>query len=461
MIPNAHPEAVVPATLGSILPVWSAIPFAALLLSLAFVPLFAPRFWKKYYPLVVSAWALALAVPFLAVYGKPAAHELVHMLLLDYIPFIILLLALFTVAGGIHVEGALKGTPLTNTLLLFIGTVAASWIGTTGASMLLIRPVIRTNAVRRHKAHVVIFFIFLVSNIGGSLTPLGDPPLFLGFLRGVPFFWTLHLLPVTLFAGGALLALFFAIDFLFYRHERRRMPQISWQNTATVIRLRGKRNILWLAVIIGAVLFSGTARLGEIVFLDTPLPVQNLLRDLVLLAAVFASVRFTPRELREANHFSWEPIREVAIIFVCIFVTIVPVLAMLRSGNGGHLAFITSAAVEPWHYFWITGLLSSFLDNAPTYLTFLTTALGNCCGALPEREAVAALIAQHPLILEAISAGAVFMGAYTYIGNAPNFMVRVIAEENKIRMPSFFGYMLWAFVILFPVFAVTTFIFFV
>ena len=208
--------------------------------------------------------------------------------------------------------------------------------------MLLIRPVIRTNAVRRHKAHVVIFFIFLVSNIGGSLTPLGDPPLFLGFLRGVPFFWTLHLLPVTLFAGGALLALFFAIDFLFYRHERRRMPQISWQNTATVIRLRGKRNILWLAVIIGAVLFSGTARLGEIVFLDTPLPVQNLLRDLVLLAAVFASVRFTPRELREANHFSWEPIREVAIIFVCIFVTIVPVLAMLRSGNGGHLAFITT-----------------------------------------------------------------------------------------------------------------------
>ena len=446
--------------LGTLLPCWSALPFAGLLLSLALFPLFAPKFWQRNYHFVVMFWGLMLAVPLLWFFGKPAMTEICHLILLDYIPFMILLLSLFTVAGGIYIKGALKGTPLTNLLLLMIGTIIASWIGTTGASMLLIRPVIRSNAARKTKSHVIIFFIFLVSNIGGALTPLGDPPLFLGFLRGVPFFWTFNLLPTTLFVSTSLLALFFLLDLFYYIRDKHHLPQGN-QNIQVAMKLHGGHNFLYLAGIIAAVLFSGIADLGQIVVFHTAVKIQDVIRDVLLLGFSMLSLRTTSGQIRAENHFHWGPMKEVAIVFAGIFITILPALAMLRAGPNGQLAFITNAAREPWHFFWITGVLSSFLDNAPTYLVFLTTALGNFVNGLPERAAIIKLIAEHPAILQAISAGAVFMGANTYIGNAPNFMVRAIAEENGIRMPSFFGYMAWSIVILTPLFVLATLIFFI
>jgi len=447
--------------LGTLLPYWSALPFAGLLLSLAFLPLFASKFWPRKYHYVVMFWGMMLAVPLLWFFGKPAMIEICHLVLLDYIPFIILLLSLFTVAGGIYIKGAFKGTPLTNLLLLMIGTLIASWIGTTGASMLLIRPVIRSNASRKSKAHIIVFFIFLVSNVGGSLTPLGDPPLFLGFLRGVPFFWTFNLLPSTLFVGISLLVLFFLLDVFYYLREKHHLPPPGGQNVQAAVSLHGGHNFIYLAGIIAAVLFSGTVDLGEIIVFSTPIKLQDIARDVLLLAFSMLSLLTTSRHIRAENHFHWGPMKEVAIVFAAIFITILPALAMLRAGPDGQLSFITNAAREPWHFFWITGLLSSFLDNAPTYLVFLTTALGNFVNGLPERAAILELIAEHPTILQAISAGAVFMGANTYIGNAPNFMVRAIAEENGVKMPGFFGYMAYSLVILMPIFIVTTWIFFI
>ena len=448
------------APLGELLPVWSIIPFAGILLSIALFPLFAPHFWHHHYGKVAAFWALLLAIPFVLVYGHPAWHEILHIALIDYIPFIILLGSLFAVAGGILVEGTLKGTPLLNSLLLLIGTVIASWTGTTGASMLLIRPVMRANAGRRSKAHVIVFFIFLVSNIGGSLTPLGDPPLFLGFLHGVPFFWTFQLIPETLFVAGMVLALFFLIDTFLYNRDKRSGLLSEPTGEKVPLRIRGSHNLIFLAVIVGAVLMSGILHLGEVTVLGVHLGVANLLRDLILLIVVALSWYTTTKEVRQKNEFTWGPIIEVAYLFAGIFVTIIPALAMLRAGAQGHLAFIIEAVREPWHYFWITGALSSFLDNAPTYLTFLNTALGNFYPGMPEREAIHALIAEKGIFLKAISTGAVYMGANTYIGNAPNFMVRSIAEEQGIRMPSFFGYMGYSLLILIPVFILTTFIFF-
>ncbi len=446
--------------LGQVLPVWSIIPFAGILLSIALFPLFAPKFWHHHYGKVSAFWALAVALPFILVYGHPAVHEILHIILIDYLPFIILLLALFTVAGGILVEGTLKGTPALNSLLLLIGTVIASWIGTTGASMLLIRPVIRANAGRRSKIHVIVFFIFLVSNIGGSLTPLGDPPLFLGFLHGVPFFWTFQLLPETLFVAGLVLAIFLIMDSYLYNRERKAGLLTEASEEKTPVRIRGAHNLIFLAGIVGAVLMSGTYHAGEVTVLGIHLGLANLLRDFILLILAGLSWATTAKELRRKNEFTWGPIVEVALLFAGIFITIIPALAMLRAGTQGALAFIINAVKEPWHYFWITGALSSFLDNAPTYLTFLNTALGNFFAGMPEKEAIAALIADKGIFLKAISTGAVYMGANTYIGNAPNFMVRSIAEEQGIKMPSFFGYMGYSLLILIPVFILTNFIFF-
>jgi Na+/H+ antiporter NhaD/arsenite permease-like protein len=446
--------------LGQLLPVWSGIPFIGLLLSLAFLPLIMPRFWQRNYFLIVVIWGLILGVPFVGAYGRPAVDEIIHMVLLDYLPFIILLVALFAVAGGIYIEGALKGTPFTNVIFLLIGTMIASWIGTTGASMLLIRPVLRTNAKRKSKAHIVVFFIFLVSNIGGALTPLGDPPLFLGFLRGVPFFWTFNLLPITALVSGVCLAVFFVLDTIYYRREKHHLPHLQESHLEAGLRLRGGHNFLYLGGILAAVLFSGMVKLGEITFLKTVLPVQDVIRDIALILITMLSIATTPKKIRAANQFCWRPMIEVAVVFAVIFLTILPVLDMLRAGREGQLAFITNAAREPWQYFWIAGGLSSFLDNAPTYLTFLTTALGNFFNGIPEREAVLKLIANHPVVLQAISTGAVFMGANTYIGNAPNFMVRAIAEESGVNMPGFFGYMAWSAVILLPLFGLATLVFF-
>lgn len=450
--------------LGKILPLWTVIPFIGILLSIALFPLFAPTFWHHHYPKVSAFWALVFAIPFLIAYRGHAFHEILEIYLIDYIPFIILLWGLFTVAGGILLRGSLRGTPPINTLMLLIGTVLASWMGTTGASMLLIRPMIRANAYRKVKMHVVIFFIFLVSNIGGSLTPLGDPPLFLGFLHSVPFFWTFKLLPHMLFVSGVLLTLFFLIDTAMLKREK--LTRAPDDGVKEPIRVDGLHNLVFLAGIIGAVLMSGIARLGEVQVLGVTMEVQNILRDLIIVLMGYLSLKTTPYqgEIRRANAFTWFPIQEVAYLFAGIFMTIVPALAILRAGSEGAMAFLINLTKTPPYYFWITGGLSSFLDNAPTYLTFFNTALGQHFSEVlalkGEAAAVKLLISQQPLFLEAISAGAVFMGANTYIGNAPNFMVRSIAEENNIKMPSFFGYMVWSIGILIPLYILVTLIFF-
>ena len=448
-----------PEDLGRALPLWSGLPFAGILLSIALLPLLAPQFWHHHFDKVTAAWALVFALPFLFTFHGLAAHEILHIFLKDYIPFIILLWALYTVAGGILLEGAPVGTPATNTVMLTVGTVLASFVGTTGASMLMIRPMLRMNQRRRNKVHVIIFFIFLVSNIGGALTPLGDPPLFLGFLHGVPFFWTLQLLPEMLTVFVIVLGLFFIFDTVMLRREEK-IGAKSPRRASGKIRLRGLQNLIFLAGIIGGVLFSGLVKLGEFNFFGLHLAWQDEVRDLVLIAMAGLSLKLTAKEIRDGNGFTWGPIKEVAILFAGIFMTIIPMLAMLKAGTEGALAFIIGAVREPWHYFWASGSLSSFLDNAPTYLTFLNTALGRFFPGQPELEAVHALIAKNEIYLKAISCGAVFMGANTYIGNAPNFMVKSIAEENGIKMPSFFGYMVYSLLILIPSFVLVTFIFF-
>jgi Na+/H+ antiporter NhaD/arsenite permease-like protein len=447
------------AGLGKSLPLWSGFPFAGILLSIALFPLLAPHFWHHHFGKVTAAWALVFAVPFVLAYGGAAMHEILHIYLKDYIPFIILLWALYTVAGGILLEGAPVGKPATNTAMLAIGTLIASWVGTTGASMLLIRPVLRMNQHRQNKVHVIIFFIFLVSNIGGALTPLGDPPLFLGFLHGVPFFWTMNLLPEMLAVFAIVLGLFFIFDTVLHRREHGgKVPTARAKSHD--IRIHGLYNMLFLAGIIGGVLFSGLVKLGEFNILGIELAVQDELRDLFLIGMGLLSLKFTPKEIREGNGFTWGPIQEVAILFAGIFMTIIPMLAMLKAGTEGALAFIIGAVREPWQYFWASGVLSSFLDNAPTYLTFLNSALGQFYAGKPELEAVHTLIAKNGIYLKAISCGAVFMGANTYIGNAPNFMVKSIAEESGIKMPSFFGYMLYSLLLLIPSFILVTFVFF-
>lgn len=442
--------------LGASLPLWSGFPFAGILLSIAFFPLLAPHFWHHHYGKVTAVWALVFALPFVLQYGGVAAHEILHIYFKDYIPFIILLWALYTVAGGILLEGAPAGTPAANTGMLAIGIIIASWVGTTGASMLLIRPMLRMNKERKSNVHVFVFFIFLVSNLGGSLTPLGDPPLFLGFLHGVPFFWTMTLFPEMFAVSAIVLSLFFICDTVLYKREGPK----SHRKTSVAMRLRGLHNLIFLAGVIGGVLFSGLVKLGEFNIFGVHLATQDVLRDLFLVLMGWLSLKFTAREIREGNGFTWGPIQEVAILFAGIFMTIIPMLAMLRAGSAGALAFIIEAVREPWHYFWASGSLSSFLDNAPTYLTFLSTALGQFYPGKSELESVHMLIAENEIYLKAISCGAVFMGANTYIGNAPNFMVKSIAEENGIKMPSFFGYMLYSLVILIPTFVLITLIFF-
>ena len=455
-LPALAAGADAPAIDGRHLGLTWMIPFAGILLSIAILPLAAPSFWHHHFGKVSAGWAAMIVVPFALLHGVPTAiYEIIHLLLLDYIPFIVLLLALFTVPGGIRIKGNLHGSPSMNTALLAIGTVLAGWMGTTGASMLLIRPVIRANDDRRHKIHVFVFFIFLVSNIGGALTPLGDPPLFLGFLKGVSFFWTTeHLFGEMLVCALILLALFYAIDSYWYRKEGRPKPDPTPE---TPVRIEGGVNIILLAAIVGAVLASGTWKPGvHFTVFHVTLELQNLLRDLVLVAICFLSLRLTSRASRIDNGFSWGPMIEVAKLFAGIFITIAPALAILRAGKDGALsplvALVTGPDGQPndvW-YFWLTGLLSSFLDNAPTYLVFFNLAGGDA----------GALMGALASTLAAISCGAVFMGANSYIGNAPNFMVKAVVEEAGIRMPSFFGYMAWSCGILLPLFLLLTLIFF-
>jgi Na+/H+ antiporter NhaD/arsenite permease-like protein len=451
------------AELGTELPLWSAIPFVGILLSIAVFPLLAPRFWHHQFSKISAVWALLFAIPFIFAYPDHAMHEILHIYFLDYIPFIILLWGLYTISGGIYIKGSLKGTPEINTLLILIGTLLASWVGTTGAAMIMIRPILRANSERKFKIHTIVFFIFLVANIGGSLTPLGDPPLFLGFLHGVSFFWTLSLLPELIFVSVILIIMYYIWDKLLYAKED---PGVKTPHDRQPIRVEGAFNFIFLLGVVGGVLFSGIAHLGEYTLLGIHMHIQSTVRDIWIVLMGILSLHFTSNVIRKENEFTWFPIKEVAYLFAGIFMTIIPALAILRAGENGAMAPIIRAVETPNQFFWITGILSSFLDNAPTYLTFFNTALGKL--GLTEqmiRDAFSAgsLGATYPefeKLLVGISLGAVYMGANTYIGNAPNFMVKSISEEAGISMPSFFGFMFkYSIPILIPVFLLATYIF--
>ena len=443
---------------GSQLSALWGLPFAGLLLSIALLPLLAPAFWHHHYGKVAAAWALAFFLPFAMIYGASLATlSFMHALLEEYIPFILLLTALFTVAGGIHIRGNLHGSPGLNTAILVIGAVLASVMGTTGASMLLIRPLIRANDNRRHKSHAVVFFIFIVSNAGGALTPLGDPPLFLGFLMGVDFFWTVrYIFPETLFLVGALLLIFYALDAWFFHRHEEILPLDPTPDTRR-IGFDGAANFWLLGGIAVLVLLSGFWKspvVFDIAGIHVGLP--GLIRDIGLVVIAWLSLKITQPGVHADNQFAWGPMAEVAKLFAGIFLTIIPVIAMLKAGVSGPFRAVVSAVTHPdgspnpAMYFWATGLLSSFLDNAPTYLVFFNTAGGDA----------KALMTTFAPTLAAISAGAVFMGAITYIGNAPNLMVKAIAEDRKVKMPGFFGYMLWSGAVLIPLFIIMTFIWF-
>jgi Na+/H+ antiporter NhaD/arsenite permease-like protein len=406
-------------------PVYGVLPFVAMLLAIAVCPLAVPHWWEsnrnKFF---VSA---ALGLPVLAVYGVRHPAALAHTTA-DYVSFIILLAGLFVIAGGILLRGDLVATPATNTAFLAAGGVLASFVGTTGASMLLVRPLLQTNRERTRVKHTVVFFIFIVSNVGGMLTPLGDPPLFLGYLEGVPFTWTFRLWPHWGLMLMALLAAFFVYDSVQFSREplaaiRRDRSQLE------PLRVSGGLNALWLVGVVVAV-----------AFLNAPW------RETVIVALAVVSLTLTPRRIRHDNGFSAGPMVEVAVLFAGIFLTMIPALDLLRL-RGDELG-----VRAPWQFFWASGLLSSFLDNAPTYLTFLALGQGL---RLP-----AEVVGVPASILAAISVGSVAMGANTYIGNAPNFMVKAIAEEAGVKMPSFFGYMLYSGAVLLPLFVVVTLVFF-
>ena len=480
-----------PHLIGEGLAIFWVIPFVGILLSIAVMPLVALEFWHHNFGKISLFWAVSLIVPFLIHQGiEITIYELLHVGLLEYVPFIILLLSLFTISGGVMLKGTLVGTPLLNTIIIFIGTALASWMGTTGAAMLLIRPLIRANEQRKNKVHIIVFFIFLVANIGGSLTPLGDPPLFLGFLKGVSFFWTTSaMFAPMLFMVVSLLLIFFGVDtYLYGKEEDIKVDTANNQK----LGLEGSFNLLLLAGVVFGVLLSGFWKPGityEIYHVH--LELQNIIRDFLLLLLTYASWTLTSKEIRKANEYTWFPIIEVGKLFAGIFVTIIPAIAILKAGTKGALAKIVSSVStstgEPinYMYFWLTGILSSFLDNAPTYLVFFNTSggsdrvrdvvfnskdynpdsiplndlmnTGQYVNLFPE-----ALMNEFSTTLLAISAGAVFMGANTYIGNAPNFMVKSISESSGIKMPSFFGYFFkWAVPILMPLFIIITYLFFV
>ena len=446
----------IPHLNGEGLAIFWVIPFVGILLSIAVFPLVAEEFWHHNFGKISLFWAASLILPFLVSQGfKITVYEILHVGLLEYIPFIILLLALFTISGGVRLKGTLVGTPTLNTIIIFVGTALASWMGTTGAAMLLIRPLIRANSNRENKVHVIVFFIFLVANIGGSLTPLGDPPLFLGFLKGVNFFWTTSaMFAPMLFLVVCLLIIFFALDTYLYREEKQLELDHSEKEK---IGLDGSFNLLLLAGVVGGVLLSGFWKPQiSIEIYHVHIELQNIVRDILLLMLTYCSWVMTSKEIRDQNEYTWFPIIEVAKLFAGIFVTIIPAIAILKAGTKGALSTVVASVSnngEPinYMYFWLTGILSSFLDNAPTYLVFFNTAGGD-----PNF-----LMNNIPNTLLAISAGAVFMGANTYIGNAPNFMVKSISESSGIKMPSFFGYFFkWAVPILMPLFIIVTYIFF-
>ena len=446
--------------LGEELQLFSIVPFIGILLSIAVVPLIAPIFWHQNFGKISAFWSISFLLPFIIWRGfDEALHQFLHVILLEYFPFIIILFALFTISGGIRLKGYLAGTPKVNTLILFIGTALASWMGTTGAAMLLIRPILRSNKNRKNKIHTIIFFIFLIANIGGSLTPLGDPPLFLGFLHGINFFWTTKaLFYPMLISSLILLTIYFLLDRYYYNRENHPERDNEYKEPLSI---EGKGNFILLLGVIIAVLLSGFWKpdLSDIIIHGVFLTIPNIMRDVSLLLLTLISWRITDLKIRNENGFTWFPILEVAKLFAGIFITIIPAIAILRAGQngvmGGIINMVTDSDGNPVNimYFWLTGVLSSFLDNAPTYLVFFNIAGSNA----PEGVEIADYLMNGiPGALIAISLGAVFMGAMTYIGNAPNFMVKSIAEENDIAMPSFFGFMIWSILILIPVFIIVS-----
>ncbi len=430
------------------------VPFAGILLSIALFPLFASHFWEHHYGKVTLGWSLLFLIPFLASFGIDITSGiLAHTFIEEYIPFILLLTALFTVSGNICITGNFVGSPKLNTGLLAIGTILASVMGTSGAAMLLIRPLLKANQNRRFKVHIVVFFIFLVANVGGGLTPLGDPPLFLGFLKGVTFGWTLKamFLPVLL-TSLILLAIFYVMDSYYSRKEDKKEPE----DATFHLKVLGKRNFLLLGMIVFAVVLSGVWKPGiSWNVLGAHVALENVIRDVLLFAAVILAIKCTPESIREQNSFNWHPILEVGKLFMGIFVTIFPVIAMLKVGPEGHfgslIKLMHDADGQPINimYFWITGSLSGVLDNAPTYLVFFNLAGGDAATLMGPLN--------HTLL--AISMGSVFMGAMSYIGNAPNFMTKSIAEQQNVKMPSFFGYMVYSCIILLPVYTLVSWLF--
>jgi Na+/H+ antiporter NhaD/arsenite permease-like protein len=425
------------------IPVWTLVPFVLMLLAIAIAPLIAGHWWEhNRNKLIVS---LVLGIP-TAIYlmSNGLTIKLEHQLLYDYVPFIILLGALFTVTGGIHLKGDIASKPWINTLFLGIGGALASIMGTTGAAMLLIRPIIATNQQRKFKVHTILFFIAVVANCGGLLTPLGDPPLFLLYLRGVDFTWFLNLLPQWAMVNGLLLLIYFICDSYFYRKEPA--ENIVKEKTETVpIKIVGGLNFLWLIGVVASVAFV-TAN----TFFDNPSEGQEngfkLIQSGVLIIMALLSLAFTKKNIRQANKFSWAPITEVAFLFLGIFVTMLPALLYL-SENAASFGIS-----QPWHFYYASGALSSFLDNAPTAISFYELARGVDFSHLGASELVSGI---PPMIMKAIAIGAVFFGAMTYIGNGPNFMVKAIAEENKIQMPSFFGYMIkFSLIVLLPIYII-------
>jgi Na+/H+ antiporter NhaD/arsenite permease-like protein len=441
-------------------PLW-AIPFLGIILSIAIIPNAMPGFWAKHYGKIALFWSLILLVGIGISQGITVpVHTLLIVAFDQFLPFIFLLLALFTITGGIKLHGEHDGTPQVNLIILFIGAILSSWLGTIGAAVLLIRPLINANSWRKFQVHTVLFFIFLVGNIGGSLTPVGNPPLLMGFISKVPFFWPLtKLLGPTLFTSGILLIIYFLMDIYFYRKE----PNKPARRGPGKIRIEGGWNLLLLVAVVLAVLTSSMDLGYSFNIYHVMLPLSEFIEIMALLMIAIISIRITKTHTRKANHFTWHPIIEVGKLFAGIFICMAPLIAMLRAGSEGPMKFIIASLSHSdgspinGMYYWLSGGLSAFLDSAPAYLVFFNTA------AAPS---AAAHIAPHlymtqtlPFTLIAITAGASFMGAITYIGNAPNMIVKAIAEENGIKMPSFFGYMVWSVLILVPLFLLVQFLF--
>jgi Na+/H+ antiporter NhaD/arsenite permease-like protein len=432
-------------------PLWAVVPFVLYLFLIAVLPLFLGRFWESNRNKLALALVVGAPVVFYLLRLRPEGGHLLLEAGREYLAFMALLGALFVISGGIYLRGSLAGTPAVNTAVLLVGSLLASLIGTTGASALLIRPLLRANERRGHTRHIVVFFIFMVSNGAGMLTPLGDPPLFLGFLRGVPFAWTLRLAAPWAFVNGILLVLFFLFELFFWKREA---PRTDPTSDAPPLRVEGRLNLLWLLGVIATVFLVGVA--GD--HLPGGATGKSVAQILGMILFAGLSLKTTSAEVHEANRFNWGPIHEVAVVFVGVFVTMIPALCFL--GERGASLGVT----QPWQFFWASGALSSVLDNAPTYLTFASLATGVAdagTGTLSVSNLGA--LALHPVgarLLAAVSCGSVFMGAITYIGNGPNFMVKAIAEQHHVRMPSFFGYTLWSLTILVPLFAVVALVFF-